>query len=358
MKNLPKLHINTGILRSNLQRIQKKLAVMSVDLRPHVKTIHDPALSSVLTDLGIDKISVSNIDMLQAFVVNGWQDVCLAFPFSMEWVDDVNHLITDFPDLKLTLYVDHLDQFHALRKLKKAVQVCVEIDSGHQRSGFHWKHETRVLDCIKKLSDSEHEFSGLTSHFGFLYQCLDKDEILAESMNPMMKLLQLKEHLEVELSQSIPVIIGDTPSLYAMDYFDQISEIRAGNFQFNDLMMHQKGLCSTNDLACVIEAVVVSKYDEDSRFVLHCGSVHLSKDAVDHPHIKYGWIAKKQGGWFKAPFEDTWIDQLFQEHAVVKTKPDLLKNIKVGDTVFVLPAHACLTMDAMYHKQRVHFVNL
>ena len=75
-----------------------------------------------------------------------------------------------------------------------------------------------------------------------------------------------------------------------MSHFDCVSEIRAGNFLFNDLTIYKKGLCERKDLACVLKAVVISKFDDDSRFVLHCGSVHLSKENIQTLIFSMDWF--------------------------------------------------------------------
>ena len=57
----------------------------------------------------------------------------------------------------------------------------------------------------------------------------------------MMRVLQLKEHLERDLDIEIELAIGDTPSFLASQYFDQVTEVRSGNFLLNDLTIHRKG---------------------------------------------------------------------------------------------------------------------
>ena len=78
MELFPRLLVNKDVVRQNLRRIIKKLGINQVHLRPHVKTIHDPILSDVLRDQGIDKVCVSNATMMRSFIDAGWRDICLA----------------------------------------------------------------------------------------------------------------------------------------------------------------------------------------------------------------------------------------------------------------------------------------
>ena len=95
-----------------------------------------------------------------------------------------------------------------------------------------------MIQCIKS---SAHQFTGLTTHFGYLYGYQSKGDIVAEWAMPMMRILNLKEQVEAHFSEAVPLAIGDTPSSLAMSHFDCVSEIRAGNFLFNDLTIYKKG---------------------------------------------------------------------------------------------------------------------
>tara|TARA_A100001015_G_scaffold309494_1_gene409075 strand:+ start:58 stop:732 length:675 start_codon:yes stop_codon:yes gene_type:complete len=145
--------------------------------------------------------------MLVSFLKAGWRDICFAIPFPVTACDDINHLLDQYPDLVLTLYVDHIDQLKALSKVHSPVNISIEIDAGQHRSGVDWKSERQCHDLIQTTHASHHHFSGLTSHFGFLYSCQTKDEIIQSSSQAMMKILQLKEHLESSFSKTVSVAI-------------------------------------------------------------------------------------------------------------------------------------------------------
>ena len=349
----PRLLVNKDVVECNLNKIKSKLDLMSVNLRPHVKTIHDPQLSDILRASGIDKISVSNISMMRAFIDAGWRDICLAIPFPMSSIDALVELC-ETTDLKLTLYVDNESQIERLMNVPVSFRLSIEIDTGQQRSGIEWKQRSRIISMIDQIQLSNHSLDGLSAHFGELYFCNTKDEIFSECANHMMKMLQLKEQLDRHYSAPISLAIGDTPSLLTMDYFDEVNEVRAGNFLFNDLTIYHKGVCDRGDIACAIEAVVISKNAFDCRFVLHCGSIHLSKERHDDPSIQYGHVCTMDNGW--VPFSNTVVHALYQEHAVVVTTPDIIDRIHIGDRLFILPVHSCLTMDAMHHKKRIHYI--
>ena len=354
MTMYPKLCVNTNTLVSNIQRLRDRLQLLNIQLRPHLKTIHDPFLSTFLMDQNISKVSVSNIDMATLFIEKGWSDICLAVTCPIQYLDQLQRFVDQ--GVNITLYIDSEAHLKAIEKYSGPFNICIEIDCGQFRSGIDWKSERLIKELIHSIQASSHCFSGLSSHFGFLYEASSKSEIIAETGNAMMKILQLKEHLEVGTGLIIPVAIGDTPSTLAMDMFDNVAEIRSGNFMLNDLQIQSKGLCEYSNIAAVLQAEVTSVQPQDCRFVLHCGSVHLSKDRHQDPSIGYGLVAKTNlDSWWDTILPNTRIIELYQEHAVVVTTPEIVDAITLGDIVTVVPVHSCLTMDAMFHKNRIEY---
>lgn len=354
MKMFPKLLIKKNILKQNIARIKKKCDLLLIDLRPHVKTIHDARLSYLLKEQGIEKISVSNIDMLDRFIDEGWTDISLSTSFPINYIEKLNEILK--PGISLSVYIDSLHQLNALSDVKQSVNICIEIDAGQCRSGISWKYIDQISNLITKVKESKHSFSCLVSHFGDLYDCKNKDEIHDLFSHSMMKILNLKDQLDSMFNDPIKISIGDTPSILHSKGFEHVFELRAGNFMLNDLMIQSKGLCNFSDIGCVFKAQVISKSDNDSRFVLHCGSVHLSKEKHSNDFINYGLIASVDSDWPDIPLENTSIVDLYQEHAVVISTPSLIKKVEIGDYFWIYPVHSCLAMDAMFHKNKLEFV--
>ncbi|MDZ7693841.1 MAG: hypothetical protein U5K69_22425 [Balneolaceae bacterium] len=148
------------------------------------------------------------------------------------------------------------------------------------------------------------------------------------------------------------VCVGDTPCCSAADNFEGVDEISPGNFVFYDLMQVQIGSCSFPDIAVALAAPVVAKYPNRSELILHGGAVHLSKEsirwngnrvfglpvALDEIAGKFSW---------SAPFHDSYVKALSQEHGVLKCSSQLFSELQIGDLVGILPVHSCLTANLM-----------
>ncbi len=355
MSSLPTMQIFLDVVKNNYISAKKKCDSLGIELRPHVKTLQDPVLCNHLRALGLTKICVSNMDMLKTFLDAGWYDICLAIPCSPTWISDINHYLEN-DALNLILYVDHLDQLRALDQLKKPVQIMIEIDAGQTRSGVHWKHEDNIKDLIQGVHDSVHFFYGLSAHFGHHYLCHTKQDIIDNMAFSMMRVLQLKEHLQESFGQPISLAIGDTPSFLAMDYFDQVNEIRAGNFFLNDLTIYNQGLCDFHQIGCSVVATVIGKFESDLRLIVHVGSIHLSKERHPNDDIGYGLIGTFEDDGLPEFIEGATVTELYQEHAVCEVPISFIEHVAIGDSLTIFPVHSCLAMDAMVHKKKFSIV--
>ncbi len=348
------LFLNRNVLSKNLKLIKDKCDFQGVDLRPHVKTIHDESLSSLLRDSGITKISVSNLDMFHRFAKAGWTDISLAIPFPQNYMRDIQGFLDQ--GILVSVYIDNKEQFELLKQLTSPLNVCIEIDLGQLRTGIHWKYSSEIINLIQDILDSNHSLSCITSHFGDLYDIDGKETFNLVFSDLMTKILNLKEQLDQHFSEPIQLALGDTPSILGATIFEQTFELRAGNFMLNDLMIQSKGFCEFSDIGCLVQAQVISKSESDSRFVLHCGAVHLSKDKHPLDSINYGLVAPVDSDWPEGPLADTSIVDLYQEHAVVHSIPRVVNFINIGDLFWVFPVHSCLTVDAMYHKNKINYL--
>ena len=66
MTSTPIMQLFIKTLVANFWR-PKKCDDVGVSLRPHIKTLHHPSIADQLKSLGLNKICVSNIDMLRLF---------------------------------------------------------------------------------------------------------------------------------------------------------------------------------------------------------------------------------------------------------------------------------------------------
>jgi D-serine deaminase-like pyridoxal phosphate-dependent protein len=115
------------------------------------------------------------------------------------------------------------------------------------------------------------------------------------------------------------------------------------------------GVCKTKDIAAVVACPVVAIYPERGEVAIYGGAVHLSKDTVEvNEQNVFGLVASVKGDDKSQPdqpwisvVEGGFVTRLTQEHGVVSLPEPAINRVKVGDLLYVIPAHVCLTISAL-----------
>jgi D-serine deaminase-like pyridoxal phosphate-dependent protein len=107
--------------------------------------------------------------------------------------------------------------------------------------------------------------------------------------------------------------------------------------------------CDEKDIAVALACPVVAKHEDRNEIVLYGGAIHLSKDIIyrEDKTYSYGLVALPEGkGWSKS-LKDTFVKSINHEHGIIKTTPEIIKKVEIGDIMYILPIHSCLTANAM-----------
>ncbi len=340
----PTLLLDEVKVHGNIKRMMDKANGAGVRLRPHFKTHQSAEIGRWFRDVGITAVTVSSLDMAALFVADGWADVLVAFPVNLRQMGLINELAQ-----QTTLGLLLLDGETAVslnNQLENKVNVWLEIDAGYGRSGIPWAEQTKVNALAKIVENAPNlQLSGLLTHAGNSYSQPSVAKILRVHQETVARLHVVRDGLR-EIGMDTAVSIGDTPSCSLATDFTGVDEIRPGNYAFYDLMQVALGACTEDDIAVGVACPVVAKNEKSKQIILYGGGVHHSKEMmlVDG-QPSYGRIALlNENGW-GAIEAGANVVGLSQEHGLVQVTPDLFAKIKVGDLLFVLPVHSCMTVD-------------
>jgi D-serine deaminase-like pyridoxal phosphate-dependent protein len=121
---------------------------------------------------------------------------------------------------------------------------------------------------------------------------------------------------------------GSSFSMFFPEEIAGLTEVRAGNYIFNDCARLGLGLVTVDDCALRVYCTVVARPDSETA-IIDAGSKTLTGDTV-RSREGYGYVAE-------AP--DAVIYKLNEEHGFVKREGGL--GWEIGQTVAVIPNHAC-----------------
>ena len=160
-------------------------------------------------------------------------------------------------------------------------------------------------------------------------------------------MVKLKNHFQSQFPDLI-ISNGDTPTCSVSENFEHIDEMRPGNFVFYDVMQAAIDSCGYEDIAVAMACPVVAKHPDRNEVIIYGGAIHFSKDRINKDgQIIYGLVAEsKENGWGQ-PKEGWFVKKLSQEHGTIHVPDEDFDSVKIGDLLFILPIHSCLTANLM-----------
>ena len=331
----------------NIRRMAQKASHHKVTFRPHFKTHQSADIGQWFRIFGVKAITVSSLHMAHYFAGHGWQDITVAFPVNIREMERINHLAQV---IRLHLLVDSEAPVKVLQeRLAAPVRLWIKIDVGYGRAGIRWDRPDKVLSLARLILESGNTpLAGLLTHAGHTYAASSAEEIRHIYRVTVERLSRLREMLAENKIGGVNISVGDTPGCVLTDDFGPVDEIRPGNFVFYDAMQLHLGVCQEEQIGVAVACPVVALYPDRQEMILYGGAVHLSKDFICVNGEKvYGWLAPlTEKGWGRR-FKNTYLRALSQEHGIVATTPEILRQFQVGDLVAVIPVHSCLTVNLL-----------
>ena len=345
----PTLVLDKNICLKNIDRMAKKAAENNMRFRPHFKTHQSAKIGEWFKTFGVKAITVSSMQMAEYFADNGWDDITVAFPVNILEIKNINRLASN---INLEVLVENNEAAEVLeKKITHPVGVWIKIDTGNNRTGID-PSNTRLIESVIKriIKNTKLKLKGFLTHSGQNYNASSTDEIFSRHFDALLKLRTLKQRFK-NTFHDIEISMGDTPAATICTDFNEVDEIRPGNFVFYDLMQQNLGVCSFSDIAVKMVCPVVAKHISRNEIVIHGGAVHFSKDEIINIDGKslFGRIIIQQNGKKIMLGQMNYLSKLSQEHGIIKVAQNQFRNFKVGDLVEIIPVHSCLTANLMEH---------
>jgi D-serine deaminase-like pyridoxal phosphate-dependent protein len=266
-------------------------------------------------------VSVATIGEAETFVRHGIDDVFVAYPL---WLDDTaaGRLADLTGDARVAIGVDSVEGAANAGLLLGAstVEVLVEVDCGHHRSGVLPGDAATVAAAATR--------SGLRVRgvFTFPGHSYAPGALASAAADEAAALREAAEALRAAGIEPRVVSGGSTPSLAHSDT-DTLNELRPGVYVFGDAQQWELGAMPPEDLALTCRATVVSH--AGGRLVLDAGSKVLGADRAP-------WAT----GFGRLPdHPEARVVLLSEHHAVVDLPGAALPPL--GSQVDVVPNHVC-----------------
>lgn len=341
----PFLAVDQDKVVANIARLNGHLAQFPVSLRPHVKTAKSVDLTRLLFDGATGPIAVSTMAEAEAFAAAGFSDILYAVGISPAKLDRVLSLRAQ--DVDLVVLLDSVEQATAVAAASRTagipIPVLIEVDCDGHRGGV--RPDDPALLEIATAVVAGAELRGVLVHAGESYFCDTEQALVAAAEAERVAAAAAAQTLRAA-GHSAPVVsVGSTPTAHFARDLCGVTEVRAGNFVFFDLVMAGIGVCVVEDLALSVVTTVIGHQREKGWIITDGGWMATSRDrgtARQRVDQGYGLVADVAG----RVYPDLLMSDASQEHGILSTRPGSLQplpDLPVGSRVRILPNHACAT---------------
>ena len=168
----PTLLLDESRARANIARMADRARSAGAVFRPHFKTHQSPAVAGWFRDAGVERITVSSLDMAQRFAEADWSDITVGVlhnPGATARADALARVLAGRGG-RLHLVVDDPGVAAGLaRNLTCPVSVWLKIDTGYGRTGIAWD-DAAALGAVLGACRGPAEPVGLLTHAGHSYR--------------------------------------------------------------------------------------------------------------------------------------------------------------------------------------------
>lgn len=324
MGQTPYLRLDTTVLDANIAAMAARASRLGIALRPHNKTHKSVEIARRQLAAGAAGLTVATIGEAEVFAAAGATDLFIAYPVWPD-ADAVARLGRLGERVRLAVGCDSGEA--ATRLAGLPLEVLVEVDSGHHRSGV----PPRAAGMLAAFfADQGLDVRGVFTFPGHSYSPESRRSAATDEAAALSTAAAAMATHDVparELSG------GSTPSAEFVEP-GALTELRPGVYVFGDAQQLELGTIGFDEIALTVAATVVSR--AEARLVVDAGSKALGADrapwatgfgrVLDHP--------------------DARIVALSEHHATIDWpgRPPAL-----GSQLLLVPNHVCNAVNLADH---------
>ncbi|MDO9024080.1 DSD1 family PLP-dependent enzyme [Zwartia sp.] len=343
----PAALVDISRMERNIHRMQSKIDRMGVSFRPHVKTSKCVEVTQAQLRAGARGITVSTLKEAEQFFAAGIQDILYAVGITPNKFAQALALIKKGCDLKIL--TDSVQSAAAIAAFgiqnHLRFKVLIEIDTDDHRSGIK-PNSAQLLDVAKALQSDGAEIYGVMTHAGSSYDLNTPEALVKMAEQERSGCVLAAERIRAA-GYACPVVsVGSTPTALSAENLDGVTEVRAGVYVFFDLVMHNVGVCQTDDIALSVLSTVIGHQEKKGWAIVDAGWMAMSRDRGTQKQTHdfgYGQVCDVDGN----PVSGYVMTGANQEHGIISRsgEPDLsiAQRFPVGTQLRILPNHACAT---------------
>jgi D-serine deaminase-like pyridoxal phosphate-dependent protein len=333
----PYLLIDGVKMERNILKIAEVAKGNGVALRPHVKTHKIPSIAKEQLDAGARGITVAKASEAEVMAEGGVEDIFIAYPIVTD--SKIRRATRLGKRVRLIVGVDSLAGARRLSAVAKAedhiLEVRLEVDTGLRRTGVPYNEAVELANEIGSMGNLD--LTGIYTYRGAVLggsRTLELEEAGLEEGQLMVSLADRMREQDIRVDD---VSLGSTPTVEYAAQLEGVTEVRPGTYVFYDRMQAHLGACSLDECAATVVCTVVSRPSGDLA-VIDGGSKTFATDVPPGAEP-----LNLEGFGHVVGYPGVVLERLTEEHGMLALDRDC--DLKVGDTLQIIPNHICSTVN-------------
>lgn len=332
----PALVIDREILEQNLGDMQRLAEVAGVQLRPHIKTHKSSFLARKQAALGACGVAVAKLSEAAVMLDAGITDIQISN--EVVGAKKIGRLVELSQKATVSCAIDSLENAaelsNAFEQAGRKLAVLIEVDTGLHRCGLEGTDEIGRL-YAQASAMSGLNVKGIMTHAGHAYAAKSEAEVREIGLAEGERMVELAEHLRSSGMRVEFVSVGSTPTARFSAGIKGVTELRVGNYIFNDMIQVALGTVPVERCALTVLATVISVHS-NGRVVIDAGSKALTTETGAHGNT----LVRGFGCILTEP--QAVVTRLSEEHGILENSGRLFK---IGEKIRIVPNHACAVVN-------------
>jgi D-serine deaminase-like pyridoxal phosphate-dependent protein len=319
----PALVLDEAVLDRNIAATASWARERGLALRPHAKTHKCVEIARRQIAAGAVGLTVATVSEAEVFAAGGVRDLFIAYPL---WLDAerAERLRRVLASARVRVGVDSGESAERLAEAmadRAGLEVVVEIDSGHHRSGVLPAEAGAVAAAA---ASAGLDVAGVFTFPGHSYAA---DNRAAAARDEAEALAAAAASLAAAGVEARVVSGGSTPSAAFADA-SVLTELRPGVSALGDAQQWEIGTIGVDEIAVTVLATIVSRRGD--HLIADAGSKVLSSDR-----------GAASSGFGRLPDHPEARIAVLSEHHATITGVDL----PLGTRVRIAPNHVCVAVN-------------
>lgn len=332
----PVILLDLAVVDTNIKRMQAHTAASGVDLRPHVKTHKSIEVGRRQLAAGAAGITAGTLGEVEVFAAAGFDDIFFAYTI-FATREKAARLRRVCETARVRVALDSRPAADALAAAFRGpdrLQVVIEIDCGARRCGVVPSEAGELAAYARSV--------GLDPIGAFTYPGhgdLSLEAPEQASRDELDALATAADALRAEGIEPAVLSGGSTPTS-SRSARAPLTELRPGEYVYNDLDKLRLGACGPRDIALFVAATVVSDA-VPGQVIVDVGTKALGREG------------SLQRGYGAAPTVPGSVLIKLNEYHGYLAVPDGVSRPRVGEVLAIAPNHVCPVVN-LFDDMLVH----